>query len=263
MEEDRKVLRDGPIRLDALDGGAIWRAVLNTPKANILDMEKCAILSEIFVEAGGTAGLKAVIIEGEGPHFSFGASVGEHLPEQIDAMLSGFHGLFHRILDSGVVTLAAVRGQCLGGGMELAIFCNRLFASPDATLGQPEIILGVLAPVASVMLADRVGRSRAEHLLLSGASLSAAEGLTIGLVDEMADDPGKAALEYAREHLLPKSASSLRLALRAARSGYQERFRSELARVEGLFLKELMATDDAVEGLQAFLHKRRPEWKDR
>lgn len=263
MDEDRKVLRDGPVRLEALDGGAIWRAVLNTPKANILDMEKCSILSEIFDEAGGASGLKAVVIEGEGRHFSFGASVGEHLPEQIHAMLSGFHALFHRILDSGVVTLAAVRGQCLGGGMELAIFCNRLFASPDAMMGQPEIVLGVLAPVASVMLADRVGRSRAEHLLLSGASLSAAEGLAIGLVDEMAEDPGEAALEYAREHLLPKSASSLRLALRAARSGYQERFRSELARVEGLFLAELMATDDAVEGLQAFLEKRRPEWKDR
>jgi cyclohexa-1,5-dienecarbonyl-CoA hydratase len=263
MEGDRKVLRDGPVRLEALDGGAIWRAVLNTPKANILDMEKCEILSEVFLEAAKEASLKAVVIEGEGPHFSFGASVGEHLPEQIDAMLSGFHGLFYRILDSGVVTLAAVRGQCLGGGMELAIFCNRLFASPGASLGQPEIVLGVLAPVASVMLADRVGRGRAENLLLSGASLSAEEGLAIGLVDEIADDPGEAALVYARKHLLPKSASSLRLALRAARSGYQERFRAELARVEGLFLEELMATDDAVEGLQAFLEKRPPEWKDR
>jgi cyclohexa-1,5-dienecarbonyl-CoA hydratase len=263
MDTTIEVLKDGPVRLEALDGGAIWRAVLNTPKANILDMEKCEILSEVFLDAGKEAGLKAVVIEGEGPHFSFGASVGEHLPEHIHAMLSGFHGLFYRILDSGVVTLAAVRGQCLGGGMELAIFCNRLFASPDATLGQPEIVLGVLAPVASVMLADRVGRGRAENLLLSGASLGAAEGLTIGLVDELADDPGEAALEYARKHLLPKSGSSLRFALRAARIDFEERFRAELARVEGLFLEDLMATQDAVEGLQAFLEKRSPEWKNR
>jgi cyclohexa-1,5-dienecarbonyl-CoA hydratase len=262
MDTNIEVLKDGPVRLESMDGGAIWRAVLNTPKANILDMEKCDILSEVFLEAGREAGLKAVVIEGEGPHFSFGASVGEHLPEHIQDMLSGFHGLFYRILDSGVVTLAAVRGQCLGGGMELAIFCNRLFASPGAYLGQPEIVLGVLAPVASVMLADRVGRSRAENLLMSGASLSAAEGLAIGLVDELADDPGAAALEYAREHLLPKSASSLRLALRAARSGFEERFRAELARVEQLFLEELMSTEDALEGLQAFLEKRQPEWKN-
>ena len=193
MEGSANVLRDGPIRLETLENGAIWRAILNTPKANILDMEKCGILSDIFVEAATARDLKAVIIEGEGPHFSFGASVQEHLPDRIQAMLSGFHNLFYRILDSRVVTLAAVRGQCLGGGMELAIFCNRLFAAPDARLGQPEIVLGVIAPVASVMLADRVGRSRAEDLCLSGRSVTAEAGLAMGLVDEMDADPGAAA----------------------------------------------------------------------
>jgi cyclohexa-1,5-dienecarbonyl-CoA hydratase len=161
-----------------------------------------------------------------------------------------------------VVTLAAVSGQCLGGGMELAIFCNRLFASPGAVLGQPEIILGVIAPVASVILADRVGRSRAENLLLTGGSMNAADGLAIGLVDELTDDPGGAALEYAEEHLLPKSASSLRFAVYAARAGFEERFRKELAEVERLFLEELIATDDAQEGLNAFLEKRQAEWKN-
>jgi len=256
------VLRDGPVRLEALDGGAIWRAVLNTPKANILDMEKAGILSGIFNDAGTTRDLKAVIIEGEGPHFSFGASVQEHLPDQIHAMLSGFHTLFYRILDSRVVTLAAVRGQCLGGGLELAMFCNRLFASPDARLGQPEIVLGVFAPVASVMLAERVGRSRAEDLCLSGRSVTAEEGLAMGLVDELDTDPGTAALAYARKHLLPRSASSLRIAVRAARSGFDQRFRTDLAFVERLFLEELMTTADAQEGLHAFLEKREPGWKN-
>jgi cyclohexa-1,5-dienecarbonyl-CoA hydratase len=146
--------------------------------------------------------------------------------------------------------------------MELAIFCNRIFASTDAWLGQPEIVLGVLAPVASVMLADRVGRSRAENLLLSGGSMSAAEGLAIGLVDELAEDPFAAALDYAREHLLPKSASSLRFALEAARGGFADRFRKELAAVEKLFLEELMSTSDALEGLEAFLEKREARWKN-
>jgi len=262
MENSYEVLRDGPIRLEALDDGAIWRAVLNTPKANILDMEKCEILSDLFAKAGKESGLKAIVIEGDGPHFSFGASVQEHLPEQIGAMLHGFHQLFYSMLDSRVVTLAAVQGQCLGGAMELAIFCNRLFASPGAILGQPEIILGVIAPVASVMLADRVGRSRAEDLLLTGRSMSAAEGLAIGLVDELTADPGAAALEYAREHLLPKSASSLRLAVKAARAGFEGRVRRELADVERLFLEELITTADAQEGLTAFLEKRAPEWKN-
>jgi cyclohexa-1,5-dienecarbonyl-CoA hydratase len=225
-------------------------------------MEKCDLLSEIFREAAEARFVKAVIIDADGPHFSFGASVQEHLPEHIEAMLGGFHRLFYSMLDARVVTLAAVRGQCLGGAMELAIFCNRLFAAPEAFLGQPEIVLGVLAPVASVMLADRVGRSRAENFLLSGAAMSAQEGLAIGLVDELADDPSMAALEYARENLLPKSASSLRYAVQAARVGFDERVRKELAEVERLFLEDLIGTADAQEGLKAFLEKRQPEWKN-
>jgi cyclohexa-1,5-dienecarbonyl-CoA hydratase len=262
MESSVEALRDGPVRLESLEGGAIWKAVLNTPKANILDMEKCDVLGEIFEEAGAAPELKAVIIAAEGPHFSFGASVQEHLPDQIDAMLHGFHGLFYRILDARVPTLAAVRGQCLGGAMELAIFCNRIFAAPDAKLGQPEILLGVIAPVASVMLAERVGRSRAENLLLTGGSLTAAEGLAIGLVDELSEDPEAAALEYARDYLLPKSASSLRFAVHTSRVGFEERIRTELAEVERLFLEELIQTADAREGLNAFLEKREPEWKN-
>jgi cyclohexa-1,5-dienecarbonyl-CoA hydratase len=262
MEQTVDVLREGPVRLEALEGGAVWRAVLATPKANILDMEKCEILAEIFADAARTSSLKAVILEADGPHFSFGASVQEHLPDRIEAMLHGFHRLFYSILDARVVTLAAVQGQCLGGAMELAIFCNRLYASPDAVFGQPEIVLGVVAPVASVMLADRVGRGRAEHLLLTGSSMAAAEGLAIGLVDELADDPGGAALGYATEHLLPKSASSLRFAVQSARMGYEGRVRKEIAAVERLFLEELIGTADAQEGLNAFLEKRRADWRD-
>lgn len=250
------------VRLQELDDGAIWRVTLATPKANILDMAKNEELRAIFARARDARQLKAVLIEGEGPHFSFGASVEEHLPDRCEAMLRGFHGLFHDMLDASVVTLAAVRGQCLGGGLELAAFCSRLFAAPDARLGQPEIVLGVFAPVASVALAERVGLSRAEDLCLSGRSLTAEQALAIGLVDELADDPAEAALDYAREHLLPKSASSLRMALRAVRGGFAERFRSELAETERLYLEELMKTADAKEGLAAFLEKRSASWSD-
>jgi len=252
-----------PVRLERLADGALWRIVLATPKANILDMEKTGLLCSYFAEAREQPGLKAILLEADGPHFSFGASVEEHLPGKYEPMIRGFHRLFELMLEAEVVTLAAVRGQCLGGGLELAAFCNRLFAAPDARLGQPEIALGVFAPVASVALAERVGLSRAEDLCLSGRSVSADEALRIGLVDESADDPGRAALAYATEHLLPRSASSLRLALRAVRSGFAQRFRSRLAAVERLYLEELMSTADAAEGLQAFLAKRDPQWSDR
>ncbi len=254
--------RGAPVVLEKLEAGAIWRVKLATPKANIIDKDKTERLTRIFADARADSGLKAVILEAEGPHFSFGASVEEHLPAQVKEMLRGFHGLFEAMLDSSVVTLAAVRGQCLGGGLELAAFCHRLFVAPDARLGQPEIVLGVFAPVASVALAERVGRGRAEDLCLSGRSIGADEALAIGLADEIAEDPGAAALTYAREYLLPRSAASLRLAVRAVRGDYALRFRNALAEAERLYLDELMATQDAIEGITAFLEKRDPQWKN-
>ena len=255
--------QDGPVKIEILENGQVWHVRLNTPKANILDGEKVREFTRIFQEAKGASDLKVILVEGEGPHFSFGASVPEHLPGKYEEMIHGFHGMFRVILDMQVPLLAAVRGQCLGGGLELVTVCHRIFAAPDAKLGQPEIMLGVLAPVASVALADRVGRGAAEDLCLSGRSLDAAEALRVGLVDDVSDDPGEAAIEYCREYLLPRSASSLRLAVKAVRAGYAKRFRKELAKVEKLYLEKLMATHDAAEGLNAFMEKRKPEWKNR
>jgi cyclohexa-1,5-dienecarbonyl-CoA hydratase len=253
---------DGPLRVELLDDGAIWQVNLATPKANILDQEKVAGLTTIFERAGRDQGLKTIVLGSEGPHFSFGASVEEHLPGKFESMIVDFHALFDRMLETSVVTLAAVRGQCLGGALELASSCHRVFAAPDAMLGQPEIVLGVFAPVASVALPERIGRSRAEDLCLSGRSIAADEAQRIGLVDEVAEDPADAALAYAREFLLPRSASSLRLAVRAIRQGYAERFRKELRQVERLYFEDLMSTEDANEGLRAFLDKRKPAWSN-
>ena len=253
---------DGPVRLEIEEHGALWRVTLATPKANIIDSEKISRLSSIFEAARSAAGLKAIVLEGEGHHFSFGASVEEHLPGAFERMIPAFGGMFRQMFDCSVVTLAAIRGQCLGGGLELACVCHRLFAAPDARLGQPEIVLGVFAPIASVLLAGRVGRGPAEDLCLSGRTISAAEALRIGLVDEVVEDPGAAALAYAREHLLPRSASSLRLAARAVRGPFARAFEDDLARAERLYLTELMATHDAREGLTAFLEKRQPIWRN-
>ena len=254
--------KTGTVRREISHDGGLWRVVLATPKANIIDMDKSARLSAIFREAAQDKALKAIVIDAEGPHFSFGASVEEHFPGSFEKMIPGFHQLFHEMLDASVATLAVVRGQCLGGGLELVSFCNRVFAAPDTKLGQPEIMLGVFAPVASVALAERIGRSRAEDLCLSGRSIDATEAFRIGLVDQVDEDPSAAALKYVEKFLLPKSASSLRLAQQALRGGYAKRFRAELADVENLYLTTLMSTTDAQEGLQAFVEKRNPVWRN-
>jgi len=243
--------------------GTVLRLRLSRPKANIVDAAMIAALRAALGEHLPSARLRAVLLDAEGPHFSFGASVEEHLPESCARMLRDLHALIVQMLESPVAILVAVRGQCLGGGLEVAAAGHLIFAAPGAMLGQPEMKLGVFAPAASCLLPERIGQSRAEELLLSGRSIDAAEAHRIGLVNVVADDPEAAALAWFDEHLAPKSASSLRFAVRAARAGFRERVAEKISRVERLYLTELMATRDAVEGLTAFIAKRPPKWEDR
>lgn len=252
-----------PLSVERLDEGAIWRVAIGGSKGNILDGAVMQALAELFRDARVSPHLKAICLEGQGAHFSFGASVPEHLPPLAGAMLGAFHGALLAMIDSHVPVLAAVRGQCLGGGLEIVMLCHRVVAAPDARLGQPEIMLGVFAPMASIALADRVGRSAADDLCLSGRSVTAQEALAMRLVDQIADgDPAEEAIGWARTHLLPKSASSLRYAVRAARLGLRARLADELPAIERLYLDDLMSTADALEGLQAFMERRPVKWRN-
>lgn len=252
-----------PLTIERLEGGAIWRVTLGGSKGNVLDATLTDALAGLYRDAVQAKDLKAICLEGQGNHFSFGASVQEHLPGEVQGMLRRFHEMILAVVDSSVITLAAVRGQCLGGGLELVAVCNRIFAHRDAKMGQPEIVLGVLAPVASVVLSGRVGRANAEDLCLTGRTVSAPDAQGMGLVDEVLDsDPMEAALAYARTHLLPKSAASLRFAAKAVRTELRSKLLTELPALERLYLDELMATADAEEGLRAFLEKRQPVWRN-
>ena len=257
------VTTDRPVvRAEVLEDGAMRRIVLSGAKGNVLDARMCRALLDAFRDAASHPSVKAILLEGDGADFSFGASVEEHLPDRVAVMLHGFHDLFRLLLEGAVPVLAAVRGRCLGGGLELAAFSHRVFASPDARLGQPEIALGVFAPVASMFLRERTGRAAAEDLCLSGRTIDASEALWLGVVDEIADDPVQAALAYARRHLLPRSAASLRHAVRAVRRDLMTRFETDIAAQETLYLGSLMRTVDAVEGIQSFLEKRPPRWRN-
>jgi cyclohexa-1,5-dienecarbonyl-CoA hydratase len=251
------------LNVERLESGAYWDVELSGSKGNVLDSTLIDALTALFEEATDARDLKAICLRGRGKDFSYGASVREHLPEEVEAMLPRFHRMFRAMNQSAVFSLAAVRGSCLGGGLELASFCHRVVAAPDARLGQPEIVLGVFAPVASLVLPERIGRAAAEDLCLSGRTVGAEEALAMGLVDAVAEAPEAAALEYAKAHLLPRSASSLRYAVRALRHSLTRRLDEELERLEGLYLEELMATEDAKEGIRSFLAKRPPEWRNR
>ena len=250
-----------PLQVGVEQGGALLRLRLARPKANIVDAEMIAALHGAIASHAGDRTLRGAVLDAEGPHFSFGASVEEHLAERCAAMLRALHGLIVAMLDFPVPILVAVRGQCLGGGLELALAGGPIFAAADAQFGQPEMKLGVFAPAASVLLPYRVNQTAAEDLLFSGRSVGAEEGRAMGLVHAIADDPSAAAIAYFEQHLAGKSAASLALAVSAARAPMRATVRARLAEVEALYLGRLMKTRDANEGLAAFLAKRSPNWE--
>ena len=250
-----------PLKVAVERDGALLRLTLARPKANIVDAAMIGALSAALARHETGRAIRAVLLDAEGPHFSFGASVEEHLPASCAAMLAALHALVVAMIEFPAPILVAVRGQCLGGGLEVAMAGSMIFAAPDAQLGQPEMKLGVFAPAASVLLPYRVNAAVAEDLLLSGRSVDAAEARVLGLVHTVADDPAAAALAWFDAHLAAKSAASVRYALRAARLARIEAIRTGLAAVEKLYLQGLMNTRDANEGLTAFLARRPPVWE--
>jgi cyclohexa-1,5-dienecarbonyl-CoA hydratase len=252
-----------PLKVWLESEGRLLRLRLSQPKANLIDAPMIAALDDALAEYLDNANIAAVLLDAEGPHFSFGASVEEHMPAHCAAMLRAIHRLIVRLVESPVPVLVAVRGQCLGGGLEVALAGHLVFVAGDAVLGQPEMKLGVFAPAASCLLPELIAPARAIDLLLSGRNITGTEAAAVGMACEASSDPERAALAYFEKHLRPKSASSLRYAVKAVRGDYAARIKAKIEAVERLYLDELMHTHDAVEGLEAFVGKRAAQWKHR
>lgn len=247
------------IRLEFTHHERVARISLASPKANIVD---CAMIGELdaAIAQCATRELNAIVLAADGPHFSFGASVAEHLPEQIAHTLHALHALLKRIHEAPAPVIAAVRGQCLGGGFELALACDLIIADKTAQFASPEIKLGVFAPAASALLPIRVGQAMASRLLLTGGAITAEEAVRCGLIARVVDDLDAGVNQWLEADFLPRSASSLKFACRAARLSLLHAFEEALPQLEHLYLDQLMATPDPVEGLRAFLEKRSPQW---
>jgi len=253
------------IKVEKYFDESVIKVLLNSPKANVLEAAMLGEILGVIHSLSNNKNLKLLVFEGAGKHFSFGASVPEHTKDKAAMMLRSFHELFYQLSNMGALTMAIVRGQCLGGGMELALFCNFIVADSTAFFGQPEIVLGVFPPPASVMLPLKVGQTFADEIAITGRSLGAIEAAKIGLVNVLCEedqDAWELASKWIEKYIVPKSASSLRIANLAVRSNFFRAIRDELPRMEGLYLKHLMETFDANEGICAFLEKRKPTWKN-
>lgn len=242
--------------------GAVARVILAAPKANVLDLAMMEALDSALQDLRARPGLRVMILASEGLHFSFGASVEEHLPAQVETMLARLRGLLGHLLELPLVTIAAVRGQCLGGGFELVLACDFIVAEEGAAFACPEIKLAVFPPAAAALLPVRIGASRAAELILTGAAWTASQAAAAGLAVRTAP-PGQLEAtvdDWIGHNFRPRSAATLQYALRAARLPLQRALQQDLPRLERLYLDELMAQPDAIEGLRAFLEKRPPRW---
>jgi cyclohexa-1,5-dienecarbonyl-CoA hydratase len=246
--------------------GAVARLTLNRPPLNVITVRMIAEMVEAVASLREQPAVKVLVIEAAAGSkaFSAGVDVADHTADKVQAMIHRFHHLFRLLADLNIPTLAVVNGAALGGGCELAIFCDMIVASERAKFGQPEIKVGVFPPLATVMLPRLIPHHCALELLLTGETMGAAEAYRLGLVNRVVppEELAAAGQELATK-LAALSGSVLRYTRKAAWLGATGSFSESLAAVENLYLDDLMQTHDAHEGLAAFIEKRSPVWQNK
>ncbi len=243
------------------------RAILtiNRPPMNILDIATMKEMNDAINSLNGSKEIKVLIITSSGEKaFSAGVDVTEHTEEKVEEMLGVFHDVFRNLSKLDQVTVAAAKGFTLGGGCEVAIFCDLIFAADNLKIGQPEIKLSAIPPIALLIMPRLLGLKKTSELLLSGKIIDAADAERIGLVNKVVP------LESFDEELMiftqpftELSLVGLKFSKKGIRLGMETSFLEGLEKIERMYLEDLMASEDAHEGLNAFMEKRKPVWKNK
>ncbi len=250
------------VHMDPVEG--IGRLVLTNPPLNILTRAALAELRDGLARLEDESTVRVLLLSAEGKHFSAGADVGEHLPPHFQGMIPEFLDTVRAIHGFPLPVVVAVRGRCLGAGFELAIAGDIIVAGEDASFGQPEIMLGVLPPAACAVLPRVCPPGVAAELIFTGDAIDSGEAKDAGIVrrvvaDELVDDTALGVAKRIARH----SAVALRITKQALRYRDAERQAEAFARAGALYVDDLMKSEDALEGLEAFMAKRRPTWSHR
>jgi cyclohexa-1,5-dienecarbonyl-CoA hydratase len=242
--------------------GPVARITLSHPPLNVIDVPMMEQLGSALAEVEANPGIAAVILSGAQKAFSVGVDVAAHTPDKVEDMLTKFHAVIRAVVASSKVTIAAVHGHCLGGGAELAMVCDLVYTSELATWAFPEIKLSCYPPVAATALAALVGQKHAADLIFTGRSITGREAASIGLANAVvAEVDLEHTVQEAVDHLTKLSPAALALAKKAFYAWDAIHFDKGLARAEKIYFEELMKTEDADEGVNAFMQKRQPVWK--
>lgn len=249
-------------RIELKIANRLAQVTLNNPPLNVIDIPMMEELAQAISELDAQPYTAILLITAGGQSFSSGADVAAHTPHQMQEMLQKFHAVIRALLKTPKITVAVVQGHCLGGGAEIAMVCDFVYTMDSAQWGFPEIKLGFFPPVACTGLAALVGLKRAAELILTGQSISGSEAAQIGLATRALPESQMAQLiETNLRDLLKLSPRSLAITKKAFYAWDAMHFDKGLARAENICFEELMHTEDAVEGVRAFLEKREPQWK--
>ncbi len=242
----------------------IGRITFNIPPYNILNIEMMKEINQALTDFQKKS-LKVLILDANGKAFSAGVDVSDHTKEKVNEMIHVFHDIFKNLRKIKAPTVALVNGAALGGGCEVATFCDLIIASEKSKFGQPEIKVGVLPPVAAAIFPKLMGSKKALELIMTGETISANEAKDLGLVNHIlpVENFETEAEKFIAEKLASNSAIILQLTKRAFMEGATQNYAESIKKIEDIYLNELMKTDDANEGLKAFLEKRQPVWENK
>jgi cyclohexa-1,5-dienecarbonyl-CoA hydratase len=248
-------------RLSVDISAPVARIVLRHAPLNIIDIPMMDQLAHTLAEVEARSDISIVVLSGDGKAFSAGVDVAAHTPDKVEEMLNKFHTVVRGLIATKKVTVAAVHGNCLGGGAELAMVCDIVYTSTTAKWGFPEIKLGCFPPVACTALAALVGQKRASELILSGRTITGVDAAQMGLATcAVPDEKLTESVENAVRKLGTLSPAALAVTKKAIYAWDSMHFDKGLARAEKIYLEELMKTTDAREGIRAFMEKREPRW---
>ena len=243
--------------------GPAATVVINRPPLNILDLASLREFRATLLSVLKDSSVHLVEFSGAGARaFCAGTDIRDHVRQRAPELLREFHGLIRAVMGARCPTVAIVRGHCLGGGMELAMACDFILAASGARFGQPEIKVGAIPPVASILLPKLIPEKKALEMILTGESIDAEEAFRLGLVNRVAPEANlEREAEIFSDSLLAQSPAILALARKTARVTLRQAFEVALRETERIYLEELLPTEDAAEGIQAFVEKRPPKWK--
>jgi len=244
--------------------GTVAQVSLRNPPLNVIDIPMMDELSRALADIDARADVSVITFRSEGKAFSAGVDVAAHTPDKIQEMLNKFHAVVRVLVGTRKITIAAVHGLCLGGGSELAMVCDIVYTTDDAEWAFPEIKLGCYPPVACTVLAALVGQKKAAELILTGRSVTGKEAAEIGLASRsVSENHLDSSVEACIGQLRRLSPAALAVTKKACYAWDSMHFDKGLARAERIYFEDLMKTEDAQEGIQAFLEKRSPKWSGR